>query len=730
MRKKFARATLILSGCFLLTFLAPAQTVRIYCDLNISQQKFAATDILRAVEGSGEKAELLDISSFEEGRDKRSIVMALQTDLKAMELLSRQGGEETGPLGEQAFAIRSTGTSKKSYWVVGGDINGVMYGGLELAELIFTKGLNKSFSDKQSPYILRRGIKYNIPFDRRSPTYYGSGFSESDFKGSSTKKAIEHMWDLDFWSETFDQWTRQRYNALSLWSLHPFTSMIKMTEYPEVAIENVQGFDGFNQAMSMDEKIEFWRQVMRLAKNRGFEFYLYNWNIYTYGATGKYGIDNKPQNPNTMAYMRECMTQLFETYPDLTGFGVTAGENMEGISDEEEARWTWETYGRGVYNYASLHPDRQVVFIHRYHDAGGAEVAANFEALHKLPNVRFDFSFKYAVAHIYSTTTPNWIRTRNGDVPAQLSQLNKKTWLELRNDSFYYLHWGDPDFVKRYLAGFPDEERYVRGFFMGSDGHTPTYVFNSKADWTKGLLEIQRNWFTWTLWGRLSYNPAIQDEVFENLLQHRYPESQAKELFSAWKEASAGLPLFTELIQGTLISDFKWYPETCMSRRDGFVTLDKMIDALPPPGSDKCSIAESAVGNCGNKKSSYEVADEIEAHAKRAISMLGPSSMDLNTELGTNLGNIRAMAYLSLYYAEKARGATHLAASRKDAAKNCMGRAREHWLQYSALMDALFFGMELQRTRAITTWSALDADVLKEYTSLGGDPAIIDDPNP
>jgi hypothetical protein len=29
------------------------------------------------------------------------------------------------------------------------------------------------------------------------------------------------------------------------------------------------------------------------------------------------------------------MTRLYETYPDLTGFGVTAGENMGDINNEE-----------------------------------------------------------------------------------------------------------------------------------------------------------------------------------------------------------------------------------------------------------------------------------------------------------------------------------------------------------------------------------------------------------
>ena len=342
-----------------------------------------------------------------------------------------------------------------------------------------------------------------------------------------------------------------------------------------------------------------------------------------------------------------------------------------------------------------------------------------------MPNVRFDFSFKYAVAHIYSTTTPNWIRTRQGDVPAQLIELNLKTWVELRNDDFFYLHWGDPGFVRRYLAALPEKERCIRGFVMGSDGYTPTYVHSCKADWAQGKLDMQRTWYTWMLWGRLAYNPKLGDEFFQDILKFRYPECNSASLFAAWSHASQGVPLFTEMVQGTLINDFLWYPEACMSRRYGFLTIDKMAETVPPPGSDLCSVAESAANSCGDKKPSYQVADEIEEHARQALMLLGDEQPDYDSELGTNIGNIRAMAYLALYFAEKIRGATYKAASQIEPARDAMGRACGYWNRYVSLMDRMFTGQDLQRTRPITDWHMLDSDVLEEYVKLGGDVGLL-----
>lgn len=720
MGKKLLKVLLGFAACIMFFHSANAETIGIFLDTKINQHEFAANDIKKALETKGFTVEFFDIKKLSPDYPNRKVVITLKTDAKSLGQLKIEGGAPVNEPGEQAFAIRTAIGKKASWFVVGGDINGAMYGGLQLAENINLYGVHKSFNEDQSPDILNRGIKFNIPFDKRSPTYYSSGFSEADFRGTSTKKAVEHVWDINFWAEMFDELARHRYNAFTLWSLHPFTSMIQLPGYPDVAIENVEGFNGFSKNLSMDEKIEFWRKVMIMAKNRGFEFYIYNWNIYTYGATGKYGIDNDARNPLTKEYMRKCMTRLFETYPDLTGFGVTAGENMEGLNNKESALWTWTTYGQGLYDYAKLHPERKIVFVHRYHGAGGAEVAANFKALRDLPNVRFDFSFKYAVAHIYSTSTPNWIRSRQGDVPAQLVELKLKTWVELRNDDFYYLHWGDPGFVKRYLAALPEKERAIRGFVTGSDGYTPTYVFTSKADWAKGKLDVQRTWYTWMLWGRLAYNPQLKDDYFQDILKYRYPDSNPKALFEAWSQASQGIPLFTELIQGTLISDFLWYPEFCMSRRFGFITIDKLMETVPPPGSNLCSIAESAAQKCGDKKSSYQVADEIEFHAKEALKLLDNDQTDLNTEMGTTIGNIRAMSYLGLYFSEKIRGATFKAASQNEQAKEAMGKACGYWSKYILLMDRMYTGQDLQRTNPITDWHMLDDEVLGEYIKLGG----------
>jgi len=79
-----------------------------------------------------------------------------------------------------------------------------------------------------------------------------------------------------------------------------------------------------------------------------------------------------------------------------------------------------------------------------------------------------NYSAKYAMAHMYSTTTPNW----TGDIK-NISKLGMKTWLTFRNDDYFYLNWGDPRFVRDFIIGIPDKESVV-GMYIGIDGYNPS----------------------------------------------------------------------------------------------------------------------------------------------------------------------------------------------------------------------------------------------------------------
>src|SRR5581483_456623 len=241
--------------------------------------------------------------------------------------------------------------------------------------------------------------------------------------------------------------------------------------------------------------------------------------------------------------------------------------------------------------------------IHRSVKSSPGAWNSIYAPLKEIPSAAMDFSVKYAQAHMYSTTTPKW----TGDIQA-VAKSGMKTWLTLRNDDYFYFNWGDSKFVREFVTSIPQKESVV-GMYIGIDGYNPSRTYFYKNESLNGQLEVERRWYMEMLWGRISYNPAVTDEVFRNMLAKRYPAVSAKDLFEAWTLASRPLPKVTELVMGTWNLDFHWYPEASWSepkRCTVFRTIDGFADdTTVAKGSNLCDSATSAKGECNGKKTSY-----------------------------------------------------------------------------------------------------------------------------
>jgi hypothetical protein len=696
----------------------PDEKVVLYFDASVPQVAFAAGDIRAALEAKGFSVDSHALAALGEGSRGKRIILAPATEARVGALMAAQGAKAPPSLGEQAYCLRTTGAPQKSYWVLGGDANGVMYGGLQVAEYLRFQGFEAVCDEQDAPYLKRRGVKFNIPLDRNSPTYFYNS------QGTSHREAIRHVWDLGFWTAWFDEMARHRYNVLSLWSPHPFTAMLKMADYPDVAIQGVEGYgpDGKSapvNAMTIDDKIAFWRKVMKYGRDRGFEIYFCTWNIFLSTAEGKYGLTTSPHDKQTRTYLRKCMTQFLETYPDLAGFGITVGENMGGIDNKEKEAWAWDTYGRGMMDYATAHPERKLVFIHRQHQGNLVDMLEVFAPLGKLPNVRLDLSFKYSQAHAHAAVKPGyWDRKKTAE---GLDRHGLKSWLTVRNDDFYFLHWADPQFVRDYVLNFPEVGKYVDAFYIGADGWVFTREFASKNPYysSRNALSIQKTWYMQKLWGRISYNPSVPDDLFKRHLAQRHPDVSAERLFQAWSHASRAVQKANEQVTGSWSLDFDWWPEG-WSSKEGFRTLDETREARPMRGSKLCDFKETSRGVDGDKVSALANADAIESLAGDALAILPTLEPGEDAELRLTLKDLEALAHLALYSAHKFRAAVYAEQRRQEEARDCMGRAYGHWERYTAIMSGLYRAVDLQRNRGFRDWQASNDEALNDFTRLGG----------
>ena len=282
------------------------------------------------------------------------------------------------------------------------------------------------------------------------------------------------------------------------------------------------------------------------------------------------------------------------------------------------------------------------------------------------------------------------------------------------------------------MTGIPRKETTVRGMYIGIDGYNPSRARLFKNPSLNGQLEVERRWYMEMLWGRLSYNTNTSDEVLKNLLGRRYAlaASPSTNLFNAWTLASRSLPKVTELIMKDWSLDFHWYPEGCWSdpgRCTGFRTISDVAGDTGgfagqdvANGSSLCNIANSAAGTCGGKKSSYQVADEMQADAANALALIDPMQGGGNADLEVAINNVKQMAYLSRYYAHKIRGATYKKAGQIVSARVEMGKAYCWWITYTRSMGETYKPDSFRNLAIAPDWHYADAAVLKEYTDCGG----------
>jgi len=727
-RKLSLRFFPILTLFFTFYSTAFSQTVGVFYDNTLEPIKFAAADVQTALVKEGYTVEMLALSSLNDLYANKKIVIALASNIAINGILSNQGGSAPTGLGEQAYALRTTTQGQTSYWVLGGDVNGAMYGGLQIAENISFNGFSGTYNIQETPFMLNRGMKLNLPMDRRIPTYVGG------WSSNSAKKAIPAVWDSTFWMTLIDQQARNRYNMLSVWVHHPFPALVKLADYPNACLPNIEGFDGYVNNMNHEQRVAFWRRIMQYAHSRGMSFYFFNWNVYIdYASTQYPGITKDKSNSTTRDYMYKSMQALIETYPDLDGFGISAGDGMgssEGFTtNEERTAWTYDCFGKAVKDYLIANPDRKFNIIHRSIYTDFNLMSSVYQPLQEQPNASVNFSIKYAMAHMYSTPTPQW---STGEI-TNVAGAGGKTWITVRNDDYFYINWGDHQFVRDFMNGIPNRAA-ITGMYIGTDGYNPSRTYFCKDNTMNGQLEVERRWYMEMLWGRLSYNPQTSNDVFTKTMANRFPAENADNMFKAWTLASRSLPKVTELVMKNWQLDFHWWPEACWSdpgRCSGFRTITTAagVTDLAKSGFDKtdvargsnlCNIANSAAGNCSGKKSTYTLADEMEADASEALNLANEMSSDGNADLEMAITNIKQMAYLSRYYAYKIRGATFKVAGQTVKARDEMAKAYCSWMNYKNLMESTYYADDFRNISISPNWNFGDAAVLKEYTDLGG----------
>ncbi|NQT84735.1 hypothetical protein HQ563_17080 [bacterium] len=559
------------------------------------------------------------------------------------------------------------------------DESGAMYGVLDLAEQVRIRGGLDNVQEKVSnPRFPFRAIKFNLPW--------------SPYRSSAaTEMHLDTCRDLNFWRRFLDMMTENRFNVLSLWNLHPFPFMIRPENFPEACPFSVE---------DMEEWRLFWRSLFRMAKNRGIETYIVNWNIVVSPQfASAYGMKERNDTSELVRrYTRECVTQVINEYEDLTGLGVTLADWMRGMTPKEREDWIEETFVAGMKR-----ANRPVKFIHRSVLAGSPIEMRRVIDNANLPDpvwveVKFNWSHghstpRLAITHDYPT----------GEIDERFwkpKPTNYKIAWMIRNEDFFILRWGEPDFIRQHIA--INGRDYVGGYFVGSEGYIPakdySHVLHKHQTWD---YAFEKQWLFYRLWGRLLYDPEAPNIVFEAAFERRYGKGVGKTMLRAYTLASR-MPLRLASFHAATW-DFTLYSEGFLAAArsrgisDGvspFISIDELIhhETLDPTF---ISIPDYVKGVSANEKMAegsvtpLQIAADSERDGRTVLSLIESLRTQARVHPGAfecELDDLETWANLSLYCADKLRAGVALQTfrhtgllSEKEKAVSLLEQAEVHW---------------------------------------------------
>ena len=592
--------------------------------------------------------------------------------------------------------------------VRGGDGRGIIYGCNSLAEDLKNKiPLQKIIAKHESPRLPFRAIKFDLPWDTYRHSYALS------LHGETCKS-------LDYWKAFLDMMSENRFNVLTLWNLHPYTFLIKPNNYPEASPWN-------------DKEMTEWKNlfscIFQMAKERGIDVYLVPFNIFVTPEFAKaHNVEmfnlqhdffvNADTSEIIKRYTRECVTQVLDEYPDLTGFGLTLGEGMGGMTPQQREDWIKDTIIEGM---RLAH--RKSKLIHRIPFSGNTgSLGATTIEMEQVTRSEIEdeaqlscfekpvwADLKFNWSHPLSTT--KLIKVHGGKLYGTYFSPEpndyKIIWTA-RNEDIFCLRWGVADFIREHIK--ENAHSYVGGYIIGSETYIPAKDYFTKPDpainWK---YAFERQWLFYKLWGRLLYNPETPNKIFRDEFVRRYGKKYSV-LFDAFSLAGKTPLRLASSFDCTW--DFTLYAEGFMAlnpadKRVEYISVDRQINQ-PPLDTNYISIAKYVEAiNAGeeiekNKITPIALAGMLDNDCSKTLTMIQNLAYNKNAPVKYEISDVKTWANLGLFFAEKIKGAVALQFYRtkgnetdKQNAVKHLEKALEYWDKVISITQPLYKDMPL-----------------------------------
>ncbi|NOU96849.1 hypothetical protein GC093_27035 [Paenibacillus sp. LMG 31456] len=217
--------------------------------------------------------------------------------------------------------------------ISGGNDSGVLYGCLELAQRIRTAGLlPEDIAYGDAPSFALRGPAIGLQKTTVEPP-------RQTYEYPLTPGRFPWFYERGLWLDFLDMMLEQRCNIFYLWTGHPFSSLVRLEDYPEALEVTEEEF-----ALNVDT----FRWLTEEADKRGIWVVLKFYNIHIpLPFAEKHGLKlHQPKPlPFTSNYYKKSISAFVKSFPNV-GLMVCLGEALQGQIYGVE--WFNETIIAGV----------------------------------------------------------------------------------------------------------------------------------------------------------------------------------------------------------------------------------------------------------------------------------------------------------------------------------------------------------------------------------------------
>jgi len=422
------------------------------------------------------------------------------------------------PNAPEGFLIRSVSKEPQVVAIAGSDDAGTLYGCLEpLDEIRRTGVIPAGLSSTEAPAMPLRIAGIDL-----TP----GGFDAWRLKKPVARPYYEWFYDRGIWTRVLDTLAENRLNGLCIWSEYPFSSFVRLPEFPE------------------DKEVS----EEQLAENRALLGWLNNearrrsiriiWEFYAIDVSPSFNRAHAEELRGAQGlqlaerYTATCVERFLTEYPEMQLLiTICKGEAPFYPSPLILMRDVIFPVLRRVGQRTGRDP---IMLLRAYgiDMATIREIIPLYQPLYTM--------FKYNNESLASLEADP-----SHDALIAVSQGHLANVMCLQNLKPF--RWGSPDYIRIVCQNF------LKRRFYGVHFHTMW------ADWpysgdrvTPKLLQVDRDWLWFAIWGRYTWNPERakdqEDAYWTERIQRRFgmPSRAARQMLKAYVNAGWVAPNLTK----------------------------------------------------------------------------------------------------------------------------------------------------------------------------------------